>query len=333
VFWKIHHACIDGIAGASIQEVMFDPDTSGGTHIVPPAEPWQPEEVPSGRRLFVSSLPAFASTPLRLAKEVVKVSGKVPGLVRTSREHSIPLPLRDVPRTRFNHAVSQHRAWAYCTLSLDDMKQVKNHFGVTINDVYLAACAGSVRNFLLRRDELPDDPLVASMPVSVRGPEGEFLTGNAISGMPVRLGTHLEDPVERLMAIHDGTKAAKEVQRALGADTIMNLVDTPPPAMLSLALRFYAKTYLVKRHPPIQSLPVSNVPGPPKQLYVQGAPIKAFLPMGLLLDGAGLMIGAMSYKSQMDVGVLTDEAMCDDPFEISDGIVDELAILLKATAG
>ena len=330
VFWKIHHACIDGIAGASIQEVMFDPDPSGGVHITPPLEEWLPEEQPSGTRMFMSSLPSFAATPVRLGKEVVRVARRVPDLVRTTREGGVPLPGSGIPRTRFNNAVTQHRAWGFCSLPLDDMKKVKNHFDVKLNDVYLASVSGSLRRFFETRDELPEQSLVASVPVSVRDASGEVVTGNAISGMPVSMATDLDDPVERLLAIHASAMAAKDMQRALGAQTIMNLIDTPPPAMVSLALKFYAKTNLVKRHPPVTNLPCSNVPGPPRQLYVQGAPIKAFFSMGLLLDGAGLFVGAMSYKDQMDVGVLTCEEMCDDPFEIADGIVEELELLVKA---
>jgi diacylglycerol O-acyltransferase / wax synthase len=261
----------------------------------------------------------------------VRLVRRGPGLVRATRDTGLPMPGSGIPRTRFNTSVTQHRAWGFCSLSLDDMKQVKNHFGVKLNDVYLAATASSLRAFFQARNELPEQALVASVPVSVRTDSGEVVTGNAISGMPVSLATHLDDPVERLLAINTSAMAAKEMQRALGAETIMNLIDTPPPAMLSLALRFYAKTNLVKRHPPVTNFPISNVPGPPKQLYVQGAPIKAFFSMGLLLDGAGLMIGAMSYKDQMDVGVLTCREMSQDPFEIADGIVDGLNELVKAT--
>lgn len=331
VFWKIHHACIDGIAGASIQEVMFDPDPAGGVHITPPVEEWRPERFPGGARMFLSSLPSFAATPIRLVKEVGRLVPNAPELVRTARAGGLPLPGGGVPRTRFNDAVSQQRAWGYCSISLEDVKAVKNHFGVKVNDVVLAISGGSLRSWLAARGELPDVPLAASVPVSVRGPKGEVVTGNAISGMPVSLATDIEDPVLRLHAIHANAMAAKDMQQALGADTIMSLIDTPPPAMLSLALRFYAKTNLVKRHPPLTNLPISNVPGPPKQLYVLGAPIKAFYSMGLLLDGAGLFIGAMSYKDQMDFGILCGKEMCEDPFELADGIVDELQTLVKAT--
>jgi diacylglycerol O-acyltransferase len=330
VFWKIHHACIDGIAGASIQEVMFDPDPAGGVHITPPVEEWVPERFPSSTRMFLSSLPSFAATPLRLVKEVGRMIPNAPELVRTARASGLPLPGSGVPRTRFNDAVTQNRTWGFCSVSLDDVKTVKNAFGVKVNDVVLAACAGSLRNWLDARGELPDVPLAASVPVSIRGNDGEVVTGNAISGMPVALATNVDDPVERLLTIHTNAMAAKDMQRALGAKTIMNLIDTPPPAMLSLALRFYAKTNLVKRHPPVTNLPISNVPGPPKQLYMLGAPIKAFFSMGLLLDGAGLFIGTMSYKDQMDFGILSCKEMCEDPFEIADGITSELDVLMKA---
>jgi WS/DGAT/MGAT family acyltransferase len=253
-----------------------------------------------------------------------------PELVRTARASGLPLPGSGVPRTRFNDAVTQNRTWGFCSVSLDDVKTVKNAFGVKVNDVVLAACAGSLRNWLDARGELPDVPLAASVPVSIRGNDGEVVTGNAISGMPVALATNVDDPVERLLTIHTNAMAAKDMQRALGAKTIMNLIDTPPPAMLSLALRFYAKTNLVKRHPPVTNLPISNVPGPPKQLYMLGAPIKAFFSMGLLLDGAGLFIGTMSYKDQMDFGILSCKEMCEDPFEIADGITSELDVLMKA---
>ena len=329
IFWKVHHACIDGIAGANLQEVMFDCEPGGA---VPPAiEQWRSEAMPSGARMLVSSLPSFAATPIRMAKEAGRLVASAPELIRTVRDGGIPLPgSSSVPRTRFNGPVTQHRSWAFCTLSLEDMKTVKNHYGVKVNDVYLAVVAGSLRSWLAARDELPERPLAASVPVSIRTPEGKEVTGNAISGMPVSIATDVADPVERLLTIHRNANSAKLMQAALGAETLMNLIDTPPPAMLSLALRFYAKTNLVKRHPPVTNLPVSNVPGPRRQLYVQGAPIKAFYSMGLLLDGAGLFIGCMSYMDQVDVGVLACQEMCDDPFEIADTIVDELELLTKS---
>jgi hypothetical protein len=146
--------------------------------------------------------------------------------------------------------------------------------------------------------------------------------------MTATLATDLVDPVDRLRAIHASTMASKEMQRAMGAPMLMSLADTPPPAMFSLAARFYGKTQLVKRLPPMFNVVISNVPGPREPLYSQGAPVEAFHSMGIVYDGAGLFIGAMSYRDQMDVGVLADPDALDDPFELADGIADELAHLV-----
>ena len=122
--------------------------------------------------------------------------------------------------------------------------------------------------------------------------------------------------------------ASKEMQKAMGAQMLMSLADTPPPAMFSLAARFYGKTQLVKRLPPMFNVVISNVPGPREPLYSQGAPVEAFHSMGIVYDGAGLFIGAMSYLDQMDVGILGGPDALDEPFELADGIASELAHLV-----
>ena len=326
VFWKIHHSCIDGMSGAAMQEVMFDRDPTGTTPVEPPTTTWTPEQPPSPASLLISSLPSFAATPVRLVRHLSGMIGDAPSVMRARRGSSQQLT---APRTSFNAPVTQHRTWGFCSLSLGDIKLVKNTFGVKVNDVVLAVAAGSLRSYLQDRDELPDVPLVASVPVNIRA-DGDATGGNMISGMAASLATDIADPVERLHKIHEGTQAAKMMQEAMGADMLMALADTPPPMMLSLALRFYGKTQLVKRLPPLFNLPISNVPGPREPLYVQGAPIKAFYSMGIIFDGIGIFIGGMSYQDQMDFGVLACQELVEDPFVIADGMVEELNLLVKA---
>ena len=179
----------------------------------------------------------------------------------------------------------------------------------------------------MNRGELPEESLTASIPVNAR-PDDSAASGNMISGMAASMATDLADPLERLLAIHEATTASKEFQQAMGAEMLMNLADTPPPAMMALAARFYARTQLVKRLPPMFNVVVSNVPGPREALYSQGAPIQAFHSMGIVYDGAGLFIGAMSYQDQMDIGVLGGAVALDDPFELADAIADELDALV-----
>jgi len=323
LLWKIHHACIDGMAGAGMQEVMFDAtaDYQPPAHDVP--DGWQPEEVPDPTRLLISSIPAAAAAQVRAGREIARMLGRI-GEVAKAMGSAMP---HNVPRTRFNEPLGQKRSWGFVSLSLTDLKTVKNAFGVKLNDVFVAAVSGAIRSYLEQRGELPEDSLIASIPVNARADDSPS-TGNMISGMAATMATELADPVERLNAIHASTMASKEMQQAMGAQTLMSLADTPPPAMFSLAARFYGKTQLVKRLPPMFNVVISNVPGPRAPLYSQGAPVEAFHSMGIVFDGAGLFIGAMSYLDQMDVGILADPDALDDPFEMADGIACELSVLV-----
>lgn len=325
LLWKIHHACIDGMAGAGMQEMMFDADPTWRPPEEITPDGWEPEAVPNTLTLLANSVPAVARSQARVARELMAMVPRIPDLVRSS---GAAMP-QGVPRTRFNAPVGQRRAWAFTTVSLSDMKTVKNAFEVKLNDVYVAMVSGALRGYLRDRDELPEESLVASIPVSAR-PDGKGATGNMISGMVASLATHLDDPSARLTAIHAATSASKEMQEAMGAEMMMSLADTPPPAMMALAAQFYAKTQLVKRIPPMFNVVVSNVPGPREPLYNQGAPIKAFQSMGIVYDGAGLFIGAMSYMDQMDIGILASADALDEPFELADAIANELDALLAA---
>lgn len=323
LFWKIHHACIDGLAGAGMQEVMFDSDPAYRPPAIALPDRWTPEPVPDATRLLISSLPAAGAAQLRAAKEVYEALGRLPELIRTTRSAMPP----EAPRTRFNAPIGSQRSWGFVTLPLADLKRVKNAFGVKLNDVFVAAVSGAVRAYLEARHDLPEKSLIASIPVNARTDDSPG-TGNMISGMAASMATHLADPVDRLRAIHASTMASKEMQRAMGAKMLMSLADTPPPAMFSLAARFYGKTQLVKRLPPMFNVVISNVPGPQKPLYAQGAPVEAFHSMGIVFDGAGLFVGAMSYLEQMDVGILGAPEALDDPFELADGIANELELLV-----
>ncbi len=324
LFWKIHHACIDGMAGAGMQEIMFDSDPDWTPPDTIEDDGWRGEKIPSGSTVLFNSIPAIVNAQVRTARSMLDMGRQLPAIVRASSNAS---PDGDVPRTRFNDPVGQRRSWAYTTVSLSDMKAVKNAHGVKVNDVYVAMVAGALRNYLDARGELPDESLVASIPINARTDDSPS-SGNMISGMAASMATDIDDPLERLMAIHANTMASKEMQQAMGAEMLMNLADTPPPAMMALAARAYARTQLVKRLPPMFNVVVSNVPGPREPLYNQGAPIQAFHSMGIVYDGAGLFVGAMSYMDQMDIGILAGADALDEPFELADGIEAELAKLV-----
>jgi WS/DGAT/MGAT family acyltransferase len=207
------------------------------------------------------------------------------------------------PRTSFNASVGRHRRVAFAAVGLDDVKRLKNAMGTTVNDVVLAVCTGALHRFLLDGDELPDRPLVAVVPVSVR-PDGVAKGSNQVSSMFVQLPAHLDDPAERLGAIREGTKSAKEEHNALGADLLLNWAEYAAPSVFATAARFYTGMGLANRHRPIANLVVSNVPGPDFPLYLSGAELVAGFPLGPVMDGMGLNVTIMSYRGVLYWGFI-----------------------------
>ncbi|MBV9807543.1 MAG: wax ester/triacylglycerol synthase family O-acyltransferase, partial [Solirubrobacterales bacterium] len=193
---KIHHAVIDGMSGAEIMGALFDPTPEGREP--PPPLPDSGEARPSELGMLARGMLGMPRYPLRLIGSVpralpnidevptlsaipgVKAAGRLASTAQRALGRGRVVGQVDLtpPRTSFNGRVSPHRRYAFGQLSLSDVKDVKNHYGCTVNDVVVAICAGAVRRWLIERDELPDDPLVAQIPVSVRRREEQGTYGN-----------------------------------------------------------------------------------------------------------------------------------------------------------
>ncbi|MCF2527483.1 WS/DGAT/MGAT family O-acyltransferase [Yinghuangia soli] len=327
--WKVHHACIDGRAGASMQEVFFDADPVGGIsrELVPLPMPDEEDPLPEGFARVAEMAKSVAGTPVRLVGQLGSTAQGVVSAAMTGRlSQAMPL---NMPRTRFNAPVGKERSYGFCTVSLSDVKTVKNAFGVKVNDVVLAIVGGAMREQLDSFGETPDKQLVGTVPVDATKGDTRS-SGNLITGMLVGLSTDIADPAERLLCIHENALASKAVQGALGNDLLTNLADTPPPVLLSLGGDVFRAAKIATHLPPVCNAVISNVPGPRKTLYSQGQKVEAFHSMGIVADGFGLFVGGMSYDDQIDIGVLADRETLPDPFALADSIVDQLNVLLKA---
>jgi WS/DGAT/MGAT family acyltransferase len=305
---KMHHSTVDGVSGAALLSVLFDLEADSAERT--PPDPAPPDErVPSGLELLVGALVAGAIRPVELTFDLVRTGFRIFDVRRVrQREGARPsgakaaLPL-SAPRTSFNAAISRRRRIAFAAVGLEDVKRLKNAMGTTVNDVVLAICTGALRRFLSDGDELPDRPLVAVVPVSVRS-EGVAKGSNQVSSMFVQLPTHLDDPIERLLAIREGTKSAKEEHNALGADLLLNWAEHAAPSVFATAARVYTGMGLANRHRPIANLVVSNVPGPDFPLYLAGAELVANFPLGPVMDGMGVNITIMSYRGVLYWGII-----------------------------
>ncbi|MEY2447866.1 MAG: diacylglycerol O-acyltransferase / wax synthase [Acidimicrobiaceae bacterium] len=328
---KIHHSMADGVAAAAmLANVMAT--SADEIDAPPPVEAWRPEQMPTRSRLLVDALRDLV---VRLVQLPALLRRTVAGLKRASAhrktaEVATPRPILDTASTPFNGSLTAHRSFATSTLALADLKEAKTAFGVSINDIVLAMVAGSLRSWLDKRGALPDRALVAGVPVSTDDPDAiRRLGGNKVSNMFTTLATDVEDPVERLRAIHDVTSAAKEMHNILGADMLADWSEYTPPKPYSWFMRQYSRYGLAEKHRPPINLVVSNVPGPRDPLYVAGARMEGIYSVGPILEGIGLNVTVWSYCDQLNVGVIACREHITDPHEITDGMAAALDELLS----
>jgi WS/DGAT/MGAT family acyltransferase len=349
---KVHHAAVDGVSGAEILGVLLDLAPEGKE--IPPQPDLSGERVPSQLEMLGRGLAGVPRQPLRALGAIPKTLPNLPDLpgaqllpgMRTAGKAADALrrrlpgtddgelleapPVR-VPKTFFNGRISPHRRFSFDSLPLDRVKAVKNKLQITVNDVVVATCATGVREWLLERDELPDDPLVAMVPVSVRRPDEMGTFGNRVSVMIVPIPTNVADPRERLMTAHETLQVAKTRHRALPASILTDATQFVPPALVTRAARAVAQVSSTVQ-PPL-NLVISNVPGPPIPLYLAGAQLVAHYPVSVITDGVGMNITAMSYRDHIDFGVVVDREQIDDAWPVMDRIRQGLADLDELVCG
>ena len=347
---KIHHAAIDGLSGAEIMGVLFDLQPEGRE--LPERRDKRNGREPSEVEMLARGLMGLPRYPVRMlrsipgalpnldatqfgtipgAETVAKASERLLKTLRGRREGGeLERAKLRAPRTSFNGRISPHRRFVFGQLSLDEVKEVKNAHGVTVNDVVVAICAGAVRRWLISHSELPSDPLVAQIPVSVRSEEQQGTYGNRIMLMSAPLFTNYVDPLERLQATHDALASMKQRHRAMPADLLRDTNHFIPPAVFARAARATFTIATSQRGRPTWNLVVSNVPGPQIPLYCAGAELKANYPVSVVTDGMGLNITVMSYRGHMDFGIVTDRDQVPDAWRFIEFLDDALAEL-KAT--
>ncbi|WP_028654184.1 WS/DGAT/MGAT family O-acyltransferase [Nocardioides sp. J54] len=301
VFAKMHHATVDGVSGANLLSHLCS--------IEPDAEPLGPGEVrhprdPGRGELLGRAVVGTAARPVTLArvlKPSVELVAKSVGRVRRGTAMAAPF---SAPRTSFNGTITSHRSIAMTDLDLDEIRRVKKATGTTVNDVVLSVAGGALRRYLAERGELPSSSLLATVPVSVRDSSRREGGANKVSALFTKLGTDVEDPVERLQMMAQRNKHAKEHHNAISADALQDWAEFAAPRTFGLAVRTYANLRLAERHPVVHNLVISNVPGPPIPLYFMGARIDALCPLGPVFHGAGLNITVMSNAGHMHVGAI-----------------------------
>jgi diacylglycerol O-acyltransferase / wax synthase len=342
VYTKIHHSAIDGASGAELLTILLDLSPDGRE--LPPRAPFVPARPPGPATLAALAAAKLAWRPVqtvRFTNELVRVlptlaptlSTFVGGMLGLNRGDGeiIPTTPGRAPATPFNRPITPHRRLALRSVDLDSVKSVKNAFGVSVNDVVMAMCAGALRRWLGDHHALPDSPLIAMIPVSVRDSASKTAMGNKVSAMLATLPTNVDDAAERIGVVHAATQVAKTQQAAIPQGLIDQVSDFAPPALTARAARVVFATGVLHRLPPF-NLCISNVPGPNVPVYLCGAKLLAHYPVSVITDGQGLNITLVGYLGRLHFGLVSCRELVPDIDVLADYLVDELDALLKAAS-
>ncbi|WP_439378327.1 WS/DGAT/MGAT family O-acyltransferase [Amycolatopsis lexingtonensis] len=327
VLLKMHHASVDGVSGASLITYLagLEPDAPAPV-IEQPGNP----AVPSALDLLRSGVETVVKRPAEVVRLLPDLLELVPRwLGKALQGKGMPVPFT-APRTSLNGTITGHRSVAFAQLDLDAVKEVKNAFGVTVNDVVLALVAGALREFLGARGELPDDPLVATVPVSVHDRTEREHGSNKVSAFFASLPTHLADPAARVFFLAEANRLSKDHHYDIDADMLQDWAQFSAATAFGLAVRAYSALRLAEKHPVVHNLVVSNVPGPPMPLYFLGARVTGFYPLGPVFHGAGLNVTVLSNAGKVHVGLLGARELVKDLWPLADALPEALDQLLKA---
>lgn len=327
---KVHHAAIDGMSGVELSAAVHDIEPKAVEANV--TSDWKPEADPAiGEMLFRTWLNSVKQ-PVRFAKTLANT---VPGVARLGKEIAggdISLKnAKMAPQTKLNGKVSSHRVWDGVVFQLSDIRAIKDRLeGATVNDVILTIIGGGLRKYLQKHDDLPDQTLSAMAPISVRAEGEKDALGNLVSAMVVPLGTHIENPTERLRFIHKETQNSKAMTNAVGARTLTDYSQFMPAALAGLAARLYTRLGVSNLHSPVFNVVATNVPGPRVPLYFAGAKMVRMMGTGPVFDGMGMINAIYSYGTEIAISFTADRDMVPDPAAYAAALQEAFDELLAA---
>jgi diacylglycerol O-acyltransferase len=323
VYTKIHHALLDGVSGLRLLERSLSPDADERDMPMPFALR------PGGPRRGSPNVRSLLSSGLHAAVDAATLGPKVAALVEHGLRHPAAVLPGQAPRSILNVPITGSRRFAGDAWELDRLRRVAKKAGATINDVVLAMSAGALRDYLRGLDALPSEPLVAMTPVSLRTDEGAggSAGGNAVGAILVSLGTHLADAEQRLLHVRDSSREAKGSLRGLSQ---LQVTALSAGIMAPLVLHTAFGVPPVVR-PPF-NLIISNVPGPRRPLYWNGAHLDGMYPLSIPTAGQALNITCTSYDTQLQFGLTGCRRTLPHLQSMLGGLDDALAALEKAFA-
>ncbi|WP_343598860.1 wax ester/triacylglycerol synthase family O-acyltransferase [Mycobacterium sp.] len=348
---KYHHATVDGASGQLMLKIVTD--TEPDAPAPGPGPSWEPEPLPSSLELLRLTMGHLVRNPFRAMRTQARIVGQladtagIHGLSSAAgragdavkwmaklgggERPNISLPTTAAPPTPWNKTITGHRRFAMRTASLDNVKRLKQATGGTVNDIVMAICAGGLREYLLAHDALPDRPLRAMVPVSIRtGDEADPWT-NRVSAIVAELPTDCDDPLERVARCRDAMQRAKRTHDLVPAAELVDLTRYSTPVLATAAVRLASRLRLADRVALPFNVVISNVPGTRQPVYFAGAKLCHQFPVSIVTDGQGLNITVVSYLDRLDFGFIADRELVPDVWDLADMHIAEITRLFEAS--
>ncbi|WP_326823833.1 WS/DGAT/MGAT family O-acyltransferase [Streptosporangium sp. NBC_01756] len=347
LYAKVHHCAIDGVSGADALAALLD--LTPEPRVVDPPAPAEATTAPGPAAMFASAVTRSVTHPARALRslvrmaadlDVIPVAAALPGAramaaaTRTiwrDTEQAPEMPSLAVPYTPFNGPISAERRFSYGSIPLSDVKRIAKTFGISVNDVVMTLCASALRSWLRECDALPDQPLIAAVPVAVRTGDAQDTVGNRLSVMITPMPTDLASPLDRLRVMGQTMRTAKRRFAGSPATWLNELSAVLPAAVTALATPAVFRLASIVL-PPI-NLIISNVPGPQLPLYLCGARVLGYHPMSVLTDlSGGVNITCFSYDGSLDFGILACPGRVKDVWRLMGHLQEAMEELTELAA-
>lgn len=324
VYMKIHHALADGVSAMRLlrSALSADADRRGM-----PA-PWEPvvRECPpvavEAGGVNLLELPGAVLRGVRGAVGLLPALATTVDDARNNRGGALSLA---APPSILNVPIGGARRCAARSWRIERLRLVAKAADATVNDVVLAMCSGALRSYMDEVGALPVEPLVALVPVSLRGAGPGGGSGNEFGVLSCNLATDLDGPAERLDSVRTTMSQGKEAMGARSQGEIL--------AMSALGAVPLVLGVLLGDRAPIRppNVMISNVPGPAEPLYWNGARLAALYPLSIAIDGQALNITCTSTDDEIAFGLTGCRHSVPPLAPLLDYLDDELCALEVST--
>lgn len=327
VVTKTHHSLMDGVGGIQLQKAIYDHSALEIDELAP-ASRYYPRPIPPESSLALCAARRWFKQRPGIVKTLKKIQrhnhNRSQAVQQNLAKGEKPPPANEkTPRLKFNRALTPNRVIAFNHVSMKSVKQIKQAYGVTVNDVVLTACCLALKDYLISRNDLPQQFLKCCVPVSLRlnnKNKEDSHQQNQVAALNIMLPVQWHDPEEIIRHIHQQTTEAKRLFSASHYGDIMaDMVDSLHPALISTIAAQMSKRKLADKIPPSQNLVISNLPGSPAPLYLAGAKVLHNYACGPIVEGQGMNITAMSQCDSLGICIQACPETAPDTWSLADG--------------